>query len=344
MLTISTTAATPTGTFPITVTGSPLNRTTSFNLVVTAAPTLAVSPTSVAPGGSVTATWSGIPSPTTTDWIGLYLPGAPDTSYLAWIYVSCSQTPGAAAAAGSCPFTIPGSLTPGTYELRLFSNNAYTRLATSNTFTVTGGGGTTLSVSPSTVPAGGSVTVTWSGITSPTTTDWIGLYTPGSANTAYLAWIYVSCSQAPSSPRASGSCAFTIPSSVTPGTYQLRLLANNGYTVLATSNSFTVTTAGPGLSASPPTVAHGGSVTATWSGIPSPTTTDWIGLYAAGAANTAYITWIYVSCSQTPGAAMAAGSCPFTIPSTVTPGMYELRLLSNNGYTRLATSNPLTVN
>ena len=37
----------------------------------------------------------------------------------------------------------------GTYELRLFRNDSFTRLATSNTFTVTGGGGgLTLTVSP----------------------------------------------------------------------------------------------------------------------------------------------------------------------------------------------------
>ncbi len=53
--------------------------------------------------------------------------------------------------------------------------------------------------------------------------------------------------------------------------------------------------------------------------------------------------WIYVSCSQTPGSAQAAGSCPFTVPPTAAPGTYELRLFANDGFTRLATSSPLTV-
>src|SRR5262245_66251631 len=47
---------------------------------------------------------------------------------------------------------------------------------------------------------------------------------------------------------------------------------------------------------------------------------------------------MYVSCSQSPGAARAAGSCPFSLSSALTPGSYELRLLANNGYTQLATS------
>ena len=104
-------------------------------------------------------------------------------------------------------------------------------------------GGTTLSVSPTTVAPGGTITATWSGIATPSATDWLGLYTPGAANTAYLDWIYVSCSQSAGAARASGACPFVVPSTVAPGTYQLqlRLLANDGFTeVLATSNNFTV--------------------------------------------------------------------------------------------------------
>jgi hypothetical protein len=34
---------------------------------------------------------------------------------------------------------VPSFVAPGTYELRLFANDGYTSLATSNSFTVTGG-------------------------------------------------------------------------------------------------------------------------------------------------------------------------------------------------------------
>jgi len=90
---------------------------------------LAVNPTSVAAGGTVTATWAGIPSPTSTDWIALYTSGASDTAYLAWRYTTGTVS-------GNVPFTIPSTVTPGTYELRLFSNNGYTRLAISGLLTV----------------------------------------------------------------------------------------------------------------------------------------------------------------------------------------------------------------
>ena len=42
------------------------------------------------------------------------------------------------------------------------------------------------------------------------------------------------------SPFFSGSCPLTIPTTVATGNYQLRLLANDGYMVLATSNCFMV--------------------------------------------------------------------------------------------------------
>src|SRR5207249_4121518 len=133
---------------------------------------LIISPTSVAAGASATATWSGIGSPSSTDWIGLYAPGAPDGSALTWMYVSCSTSAGAARASGSCSLTVPASVAAGSYELRLFAANGFTRLATSPTFTVTTGsgdtsGGVTLSASPSSVAAGASVTATWRGIASP---------------------------------------------------------------------------------------------------------------------------------------------------------------------------------
>ena len=110
-------------------TESPWSNEVSTMLPPCGGATLSTSPTSVAAGGTVTATWAGIPSPTAVDWLGLYTPGTSDTAYLAWRYTS-------GPASGNGPFTIPSTLAPGTYELRLLSNNGFTRLATSNTFTV----------------------------------------------------------------------------------------------------------------------------------------------------------------------------------------------------------------
>ena len=297
------------------------------NITVTAGCTggsLSASPTSVAPGGSLTATWSGVCAPTGTDWIGLYSPGAPDSSYLAYRYTTGTAT-------GSVPFTLPASLAAGTYELRLFASNSVTRIAVSNGFTVVVGcTGGSLSASPTNVAAGGTVTAIWSGVCAPTSRDWIGVYLPGAANTSYVAWAYTTGA-------ASGSVPLTIPAVLVPGTYELRLFSNGGYTRLAVSN-FTVgpVCTGGNLSASPSSVAAGGSVTATWSSVCAPTSRDWIGIFLPGAANTSYVAWRYTT-------GTASGSVPFTIPASLAPGTYELRLFANNGYTRLGTSNAIVV-
>jgi RHS repeat-associated protein len=134
---------------------------------------------------------------------------------------------------------------------------------------------------------------------------------------------------------ASGSVPFTIPSNLAPGAYQLRLFANNGYTLLATSSNFTVSAPNITLSASPASVLPGGIETAAWDGIPGPSSSNWVGLYTPAAADTAYISWRYTT-------GTASGSVPFTLPAAVTPGTYQLRIFSS-GYTRLATSGNFTV-
>src|SRR5262249_343422 len=128
------------------------------------------------------------------------------------------------------------SLAPGTYVLRLFSNNGFSQLSASNTFIVTSGGTATLTASPTTIPPGGVLTATWNGIASPVATDWIGLYLPGTCNRAYIDWVYVSCSKNAGNTLPSGSCPFVVPATVAPATYELRLLGNNGFTSLAVSN------------------------------------------------------------------------------------------------------------
>jgi hypothetical protein len=276
---------------------------------------------SVIAGREVTVSWAYVQSPAPTDWIGLYqsrLSG--DQAYL-----TSQATTGRES--GSIVLAIPsGAIAGTTYEVRLF--NGGRRVATSESFTIRV---TTLGVSTTRVQRGGAVTATWTDIARPTATDWIGLYYSSAAsNTSYQAYRYTNGS-------TSGALVLTIPAIVPTGTtYELRLFSNNGYTRLATSASFRVEQAT--LRISPTTVPQNFPAVATWSGIPSPTVKDWIGLYASPSApDSPSISWMY-----TPG--IAGGSLPFTIPAGVAPGTtYELRLFSNNGYSRLATSNTFTI-
>jgi hypothetical protein len=235
----ATSTATPTQTPTATASFSPIATSTSSSTptatITPSGPTIRATPLINIVGGTETASWSGIANPTATDWIGLYHPGASNFAYIDWRYVNCTQRATTPRASGSCNFVIGAA---GTYEFRLFANNRFTRLAVSNQFTVLGAPAPTLQASPAAITAGGTDTASWSGITNPTANDWVGLYHPGDSDYGYLDWLYVSCAQAPSSPRASGSCNFVVAST---GTYEFRLFANNSVTRLAVSNPLTVT-------------------------------------------------------------------------------------------------------
>ncbi len=62
---------------------------------------------------------------------------------------------------------------------------------------------------------------------------------------------------------------------------------------------------------------------------------DWLGFASTSSPNTSYVTFTYV------GNGVTDRAWTVTVPST--PGTYEFRLFLNNGYTRAATSAPITV-
>lgn len=90
---------------------------------------VAASPTTVKPAGQLTATWTNIATPTSTDWVALYVVGAPDSAVVAWKYTN-------GAASGSATMTVPWGTTPGNFEVRLSANNSYQRLAKSGGITI----------------------------------------------------------------------------------------------------------------------------------------------------------------------------------------------------------------
>jgi hypothetical protein len=100
-----------------------------FTFSVTA-PTIALSTTTVAAGGTVTATVANGPG-NTRDWVGLYPTGTSSSTSnrLAYQYLNGLQTPPTnGTSGGTLTFGLP---TAGSYELRLFVNNSLTVLATS---------------------------------------------------------------------------------------------------------------------------------------------------------------------------------------------------------------------
>jgi hypothetical protein len=179
---------------------------------------LDAAPSTVASGGTVAVTWSGLSDPSDNDWIGLYEPGAPDDAARGGFYAdSCSQAnTGTATPSGTCTFTMPAS--GGTYELRLYSSSQSGLLTSSAAISIP-----TLSASASRVVFGKPVSVSWTGVSNATGSDWIGLYAPNAPAGSFISGFFTdSCSQTSSgAPVAAGSCSFTPPPDA--GTYELRL-------------------------------------------------------------------------------------------------------------------------
>jgi hypothetical protein len=286
--------------------------------------TLTVVTDSVIAGGTVTVAWAYVLSPRSGDWIGFYSSSqASDDAYLA-------SQPMNGLASGFMTFEVPADTPAGTtYEMRLFNRNGG-RLATSDSFTIRV---PALSVSPTRVRRGGTVIATWANIAWPSTDDWIGVYSSSAASdTSYVAYSYATA-------ETNGAAGIVIPPTAPTGaTYELRLFRNNGSTNtrLVTSTTFRVEAAS--LRVSPTTVIPSQLVLMTWAGVPTPTTKDWMGLYPSSSApNSPALSWTYIP-------PMQSGTLPFTIPAGTVPGTtYELRLFSNDGYSRLATSNTFTV-
>src|SRR5437773_86841 len=269
--------------------------------------TLSASPTSVYVNSTVTATWSGIPAPSTSDWLGLFNPGAPSTGF--YLYGSTATN---GAASGSVPFGLQENATPGTYELRLFSNGSYTLLATSNSFTV--------------VPL-------------PTVSGTLSLGGAALSDVTFTATNGVTCTMLNNAVDYSCSVPSGWSGSVTPSRGGVSFTpASRSYsnvTANQTAQNYTASSTTT-LSVSPTNAFAGGSVTATWSGTAGPSGSNWLGLFNPGAPSTGF--YLYSSA----GASGASGSVPFGLSTGLQPGTYELRLFAG-GYALLATSNSFTV-
>jgi subtilisin family serine protease len=102
-----------------------------------------------------------------------------------------------------------------------------------------------------------------------------------------------------------------------------------------TSSSLTFTVEPPAtLTPSVTSVAPGAQLTVTLAnGFGG--ASDWLALASAGAADASYLQWTYV------GGGLTSKTWTLTMPTTA--GTYEFRLFLNNGFTRAATSPPVTV-
>jgi hypothetical protein len=305
-------------------TGSITLATSPTVTVGVGAATVTINPSTVTPGGTVTATAANGPA-NKTDWLALYPAGS--STYVAWKYLNATQTaPATGMSGGEVPFTMP--TTAGTYTVKFWAGS--TLLATSSTITVAlPSSAVTVAVTPAGVGPLGTITAS---ITNGpgNATDWVALYATGAST--YLNWKYLNgLTIAPLAGTATASVSFVMPA--TPGTYTVKFYS--GSTLLATSETITVSS--PTLTASATIAAPGDEVTATVASGPG-NRTDWIGIYQSGGATV--LDWKYLNGSKVaPLSGVAAAAVPFTMPTT--PGSYVLRFYA--GSTLLASSDAVVV-
>ena len=325
---------------------TPLATSATITVTAPAVPaSITPSATTVAAGGLLTLTLANGPGGQ-FDWVGLY-PTASGAAYLDWKYLSGSRTaPAAGIRATTLTFTMPA--TAGTYTLRWMANNSTTtQIATTSTITVTTAAPpppATPSITPSVTTVAGGATLTVTVANGPgNQLDWVGLY-PTASGATYVDWKYLSGSRtAPATGLRAATVSFTMPT--TPGTYTLRLMANNSTTqVLASTATITVTTqTAPGPSIVPvvTTIPAGATLTVNVANGPG-NQLDWVGLYPT-ASGASYLDWKYLSNSRTaPAAGVRSATLTFLMPAT--PGTYTLRLMANNSTSMmLATTTTITV-
>jgi len=274
---------------------------------------LFATPSQVQPGGTLTVEFSGAPG-NLKDFVALYRTGVGDKEgYVTYKYLQGKT-------AGTLTFTAPS--TAGTYEFRMFLNNTWVKLVTSNTITV--GSVISLTASPVSVNPGQSITVTFSSAPG-NLKDFVALYRTGVGDKeGYVTYKYLQGNTA-------GTLTFTAPS--TAGTYEFRMFRNNTWFKLGISNVVTVGQ-GANLKASPNSVGAGGQLIVPFSGAPG-NLKDFVALYRTGVGDKeGYVTYKYLQGNT-------AGTLTFTAPSTA--GTYEFRMFLNNTWKKLATSNTVTV-
>ncbi len=276
-------------------------------------PALAVSATTVAPGGSVTATLTnGLGG--AGDWLALAAASAPNTSYVQWTYVGTGVT--------TRTWTVTMPTTAGAYEFRLFLDNGSTRLATSPAVTVDANlrpAPVITALTPSRAPAGTAaftLSVDGNGFVAASVVRWNGADRPTT---------FVSATRL--------TAAIAAADVATVGTAQVTVFTAAPGGGTSAARPFTIAPP-PVLAVNPAAVPGGGSVTATLTDGPGGLG-DWLALAAVGAPNTTYVQWTYV------GTGVTARTWTVTMPAT--PGSYEFRLFLNNSYVRAATSPAVTV-
>lgn len=153
--------------------------------------------------------------------------------------------------------------------------------------------------------------------------DWLSLASVTAPNSSYLQYSVVGSGVS--------TRTWTVTMPAAPGSYEFRLLSATNER-LATSP--TVVVIPPTLTVSTTNAVTGAPVTVTMTN-GSGGTGDWLAFASTTASNTSYLQHTNVGSGVT--------TRTWTVNMPGTPGTYEFRMFLSSGYTRVATSPPITV-
>jgi hypothetical protein len=288
-------------------------------------PTVTTSKGTYSPGEAIVVNFSNA-SGSAPDWIGLYAAGAANTAYLQWFYTDGTQVGTAGLTSGSVTFP-SGFPNVGSYEARLFFNGSYTLQASAAFSVQTAPPGQASNPSPAANATGVALSPTLS-------------WTAGAGATSHT--VYFGTNPTPGAAELKGSQSGT---SYSPGaltgltTYYWRIDEVNAQgTTPGVVWSFTTGTApsAPSVTTSQASYQRGNAISVNFSKA-SGSAKDWIGLFTAGAPNTAMLQWFYTDGTRAGTAGITSGKVNF--PSGLpNAGKYEARLFFNNSYTSQASA------
>jgi hypothetical protein len=254
-------------------------------------------------GDTVTINYDSMPG-NARDWIAVSAAGSANNSYIKYVYTG-------GLTAGSVNFT---NLPVGNYEARAYVNDTYSVLFRAS-FSITASTAA-ITTNQSSYIIGNNIVASFSGISTPSATDWVSIAAQNSASGSYITWAYTNG-------QASGSHTFS-STYIPAGTYVARLYRNNSTTIAAQSAPFTLSAAmmsTPDVTVQMNVVA-GTPFTINYTGMPG-YMNDWVSVAIAGTSDSSFVNYFYTN-GNTSG--------QLTFPG-LNAGNYEARGYVNNGTT-----------
>jgi Calx-beta domain len=291
--------------------------------------TVSVSPTTTVPGGTVTVTISGGTS--STDWVSVSPETAWDSQMASWQFVGTSVRP------SFLTFTMP--TTPGRYNFRLFANGGYTpKLGTSQIVTVAPAPSPGFWIDNATVIRGsGQVTARFTATLSPARAEATTVNFATSNGSALAGTDYTAASGtltfAPGTRTQTMSVVVADDDdAIAPETFSVALSSASAGTTIQRSEGLG-TIKQPPVTANSTTVTAGSTINVTISG--GAASNDWVSVSPVTAYDSQMTSWQFMGSSARPS------TLTFTMPTT--SGTYNFRLFANGSYTKLGTSQTVTV-